>query len=115
MAVFGFADNPQSISDVIYSEITCDYWQDNNHLIDAGLVRVEEISDRVSLYFTGKNTIWEDLKLFTWSAFVDEYLAWAKDVKGLPIYQPTNNDFNDFLSNFTTATNKRSRIINFII
>lgn len=104
MAVFGFADNPQSTSDIIYNSITCDYWQDNNHLIENGLVRVEEISDRLSLYFTGKNTIWDDLKLFTWHDFVDEYLTWAKDVKGLPIYQPTNNDFNDFLTNFTTAT-----------
>lgn len=104
MAVFGFADNPQSTSDIIYNTITCDYWQDNNHLIENGLVRVEEISDRLSLYFTGKNTIWEDLKLLTWDAFLTEYLAWAKDVKGLPVYQPTNNDFADFIADFTTAT-----------
>ena len=104
LAVFGFPDNPQSTSEIVYNEITCDYWIDNNHIIVNGTVRIEDITDRINLYVTNKNSIWDKLKLFTWSAFVDEYLAWAKDVKGLPIYQPTNNDFNDFLSNFTTAT-----------
>lgn len=104
MAVFGFADNPQSTSNIIYDSITCDYWQDNNHLIESGLIRVEEISDRINLYFTGKNTIWEDLKLLSWDTFVDEYMVWAKDVKGLPVSQPTNNDFNDFISYFPNAT-----------
>lgn len=104
LAVFGFPDNPQSISDIIYNEITANYWIDNNHIIIDGSVRIEDITTRINLYVTNKNSIWDKLKLLTWSAFLTEYLDWLENVKGVSLTQTGNNNLTTFLTSFATAT-----------
>jgi hypothetical protein len=104
LAVFGFPDNPQSTSDIVYDKITANYWIDNNHIIIDGSVRIEEITERINLYVTNKNSIWDKLKLLTWNAFENKYIAWAKNVKGFPVSQPTSNNFSTFISNFINST-----------
>lgn len=103
LAIFGYPDNPQSTSDIVYSIITCDYWIDNNHIIESGVIRIEDITDRINLYVTNKNTLWDDLKTFTWEQFIGEYLTWLENVKGVPIHLDSD-DFNAFLTPFITAT-----------
>lgn len=104
MAIFGHAGNPQSIDDTVYTIMSCDYWIDNFHIIQNNSVRIEEISDRISLYVSSKNNIWDDLKLLTWSGFLTEYLDWLEDIKGTTIRQTGNNNLETFLTNFTSAT-----------
>lgn len=104
MAVLGYPGNPHSLDDTIYTIMTCDYWIDNFHLIKNNSVRIEEISDRISLYVSSKNDIWDKLKDYSWTQCEVDYLAWAKDVKGLPVEQLSDSNYNTFLSSFVTAT-----------
>lgn len=103
LAIFGHPDNPQSTSNIVYNTITCDYWIDNNHIITSGAIRIESVTDRINLYVTNKNAVWDDLKLFTWSDFVTEYLLWAKNIKGLPIYKPSESNFTTFISEIVNS------------
>lgn len=74
--LFGFADNPQSKDKTIYSALNAEYWNGAAKLIDNGKVRIDEISDRASIYLVDKNSIWDDLKLITWPQFAKEYVEW---------------------------------------
>ena len=104
LAIFGHPDNPQSTSNIVYNNITCDYWIDNNHIIISGSIRIESITDRINIYVTNKNAFWDDLKTFTWSQFLTEYLDWLENVKGVPVEQRGIRDLSTFLTPFATAT-----------
>lgn len=104
LSIFGFPDNPHSIGDEVYDKMTCDYYLDNFGIIKSGVVRIENISNRINLYVSGNITIWDELKTYLWSTFLTDYLTWVENEKGLTIRQEGNDNLETFLTPFTSAT-----------
>lgn len=103
--IFGNANNPQSISKKIYQQNTLDYWVDNQQMIKDSGVRVNSISDRISLFAFEKPDVWEQTKKVLWSDFVDDFVKWMQDEKGLPsLDNPSTDSFQDFIEPYTTST-----------
>jgi len=105
-AIFGNAENPQSLSINIYEVSICNYWVDNQQLIKNAKCRVEEIQDRISLFIFQKPDIWDILKGVSWYDFIDGFLDWADTVKGWPGYSVSNPITNRgvFVSTFANNT-----------
>lgn len=76
LAKLGYANDPQTKSTTIYDSVTCDYWVDSVCLIDKGQLKVTEIGERINCSIVEKDSFWEDLKLYKWSDFLIEWLAW---------------------------------------
>ena len=74
--IFGYPANIQSTSKKIYEPLTADYWQDGYQLITKGIVRVDEVSERITLFLVQKLDLWDNLKLITWPQFAQEYIEW---------------------------------------
>ena len=74
--IFGYPANIQSTSKRIYEPLTADYWQDGYQLITKGIVRVDEVSERITLFLVQKLDLWDNLKLITWPQFAQEYIEW---------------------------------------
>lgn len=98
LQIFGFANNPQSTSLYIYSSATCDYWVDNEHLINSAKCRVNSINDRISLFVFQKEDIWDLIKKVNWTDFVPDFVQWLQDNKGLPSLSiPFIGNFGEFI------------------
>jgi len=104
LAAIGFPNNPQTTDLTIYNKITCDYYNNNYHLIKNGSVRLDKIDARINLYAASDRTLWDDLKLFTWVQFLPEYYTWLKNVKGFNFTQSNNTNLGTFLSTYINAT-----------
>jgi hypothetical protein len=106
LAIFGYANNPQSTSTIIYAKNTINYWVDNQQLITDARVRVEEIQDRISLFIFQKNDIWDDLKALSWPEFQRQFMVWLHTVKGLPdIDSPYTDTWQNFVTFYTNRIN----------
>lgn len=100
MRIFGNPGDPQSIDLLIYNSQRFDYWEDNLYIIEGGKVRVEEVSDRISLFATGVTDIWEDLKLYKTSDFFTDLFNWLNIPKK---ETPILDTFANFLYPYTVA------------
>ena len=93
LQIFGYAQNPQSLSKKIYGKNTIDYWVDNEQLIKNAKVRVDSISDRIKLFVFQKDDVWDLTKLVLWPDFVKDFIEWMQE-----------GTFTDFLLPHATAT-----------
>lgn len=107
MKIFGYPNDPQSTDTTVYDECYADYWIDNEHLIDTAKLRVEEVDDeRISIFIFEKPDIWDLLKQFKWPDFVEEYLTWLQDEKGLEDYSsPFTGTFQQFIDYYSDIDN----------
>lgn len=104
MRLIGFAGNPQSISTIPYSPITCRYWNQNKCLIHNGTARIVEVSDRISVFAFEKSTCWTDMQDLKWPEFQSELIVWLQ-TNGLPsAANPFVGSFADFIAPYITAT-----------
>ena len=83
LAIFGNAQNVQSLSTDIYSSSICNYWTNNEQLIKNAKCRVESINERISLFVYEKADIWDVLKTVLFPDFLASYITWLQ-AKGLP-------------------------------
>lgn len=105
LSLFGFASNPQSTSTKIFNNNYCDYWVDNEHLIDNARVRVEEIGERIKLFVFKKDDVWDLTELFEWPTFASAYLEWLQTTKGYPTFDnPYTGNFSAFIYQYTEST-----------
>jgi hypothetical protein len=103
--LFGNPTDPQSTSTLIYEEAICNYWVENEKIIDNAKVQVQEIDERISLFIFEKQNFWESIKRTLWPDFVDELLVWLNSEKGLPIQsEPYTGSTSTFLSPYFDAT-----------
>ena len=77
-AIFGNAQDPQSLATDIYEESICNYWIDNEQLIKNSKCRVEEIQDRISIFIFEKDDIWDTLKGVKWNDFIPDFITWLE-------------------------------------
>lgn len=105
LLIFGLPDNPQSTSTKIYEAAVCDYWVDNEKLIDQSKARVESIDNRINLFIYNKQDIWDTLKTVYWPDFLKDLMQWLYDEKGLyNIFSKFTGTFADFIDEFANAT-----------
>lgn len=78
--LIGFSNDIQSTSQTIYGSFSCDYWVENEKLIDAASVRIESIDvgsstdiGRIKLYAVQRDTIWDQMASFSWGDFLLEF------------------------------------------
>lgn len=103
--IFGNVQDVQSISTKAYDELSCDYWQDNEHLLIDSKVRVESIDERINLFAFQKPSIWDTLKGVLWPDFLPVFIEWLKVNKGLYSFaSPFTGTFPDFISEFANNT-----------
>lgn len=107
MKIFGYAGNSQFTSTAVYSEMTCDYWIDNIHLIKNSRIKFDEYDDeRISLFIFEKKTIWDEMKLLSWSDFVGEFLTWLQSEKGLEGFSsPFSGTWQQFIDYYCDIDN----------
>jgi hypothetical protein len=105
LSIFGLANNPQSKSTKVYDTSFCDYWIDNDKVIDNAKIRVESIKDRLNLFIYEKLDIWEELKKVYWNDFTIDYIQWLQDNKGLPSStSPYSGSTQTFVDTYATNT-----------
>ena len=93
--LFGYPSNVFSSDKAIYSPLSLEYWVDGYKIIDNGIVRIDEVSDRITLFSVQKNDLWDNLKLITWPQFAKEYVEW--------ITQTTEPNYSQLIYNLTIA------------
>jgi hypothetical protein len=104
-AIFGNAENPQSLNTDIYEESICNYWIDNEQLIKNAKCRVDEIQDRISIFIFQKDDIWDILKSIDWADFIPDFITWLQTTKSYPSSSsPFVGAFLDFLTTYSTTT-----------
>jgi hypothetical protein len=101
LALIGFADDPQSLSDDIYDLIAVDFYHDNKRLIKQGNARITDISDRINVFVYEKQDFWALMADFSWSDFQDELILWLQAEKSLPsATAPFVGTWSDFISGY---------------
>lgn len=107
MAIIGFAGDPQFTDTSVYDAMYCEYWVDNEKLIDNAKVRVMEIGERISLFVFQKDDVWDTMKTYLWPEFVVDFLQWLQDEKGYPdeanFYEDTLTAFLSDIANNTSG------------
>jgi hypothetical protein len=104
LSIFGLPDNPQSTSTKVYEVSICNYWLDNEKLIDEAKIRVEEIQDRINLLVFDKKDIWETLKTVEWQDFMNDFMFWMYANKGLyDVANPYTGTFDGFIDEFAAS------------
>ena len=105
LAIFGVASDPQSTSTKIYEQSICNYWIDNEKIIDNSKIRVDEIGQRISLFIFDKADIWDNLKSILWPDFLDEFIVWMQTYKGLPsASNPFTGAYSTFIADYANNT-----------
>jgi len=105
LSIFGLANDPQSKSTKVYETAICNYWLNNDKIINNAKIRVENINDRINLFIFEKQDFWEDIKRDLWPDFVDELLVWLNSEKGLPIQSdPFTGLGSAFLDSYYSST-----------
>ena len=99
--IFGHPGNPHSIDQIVYDSLQCDYWDSNLHVIKNGRIRVEEASDRISLFVIEKPDVWEAIKLLTFKQFSYDFFQWLQIPKA---ETPFVGSFTNFVSAYANAT-----------
>ena len=94
--IIGWASDPQTLDKSIYSPMIADYWIDNIKIIDNAIVRIDEISNRISCYLVVKPSLWDELQLLTWSQFAREYIEWIN---------PQTDTYENIVTNYVNSTN----------
>ena len=85
--ITGYANDPQSTDLSIYDKFICDYWVDNEQLIESASIQIKEISDgRLKIFVHQKDEFWDELKDYSYQTFVDDYLEWLRTTKGIPAF-----------------------------
>ena len=93
--VFGYPSNVYSSNKAIYSPLSVEYWVNGYKIIDNGIVRIDEVSDRITLFSVQKDELWDKLKLITWPQFAQEYVEW--------ITQTLESNYSQLIYNLTIA------------
>lgn len=105
LATFGLANNPQSQSTKVYEVNYCNYWIDNEKIINNAKIRVEGIQERIDLFIYEKQDIWDQLKRLTYTELSRGLMDWLWATKGVPSpsvpYTGTSQGFIDIYSNTT--------------
>jgi hypothetical protein len=100
-AIFGYPGNPHSIDTIVYNSLVCDYWDDNLHIIKNGRIRVDEVSDRISVFVYEVKDVFEQIKLLSYRDFLTEFFAWLTIPKDT---SPFLGSYKNFLTPYLTAT-----------
>lgn len=93
---FGNEINSVQVGCAIYNEMLCDYYCNNEILLKNAKIRIDEISDRISIFVFEKKDIWEQLKELSWHTFQSELLDYINPPIG-------NTYFGDYITQFTLA------------
>jgi hypothetical protein len=105
LSIFGLANDPQSKSTKVYDTSFCNYWIDNDKVIDNAKVRVESIQDRINLFIFEKLDVWEELKKVKYVDFTESFITWMQDNKGLPsVSSPYSGSSQTFVDTYATNT-----------
>lgn len=105
LKIVGFAGNKHSISSIVYSKLTCEYYVNNIAVIKRGTASVTNVSDRIYMFASGREDIWDVLKKETWKQFNADFIGWLQENKNLPAIDNTfSGTFSDFLQPYTVAT-----------
>jgi hypothetical protein len=108
--ITGFADDPQSTDLSIYEKYVCDYWVDNEKLIDSANIQIKEISGgRLKIFVHQKDEFWDELKNYPYQTFLVDYLEWLQDEKGVPASTDAavtyfTGNFSNFMQPYIDAT-----------
>ena len=103
--IFGNVQDVQSTSTKAYDALSCDYWQDNEHLLIDSNVRVESIDERIHLFAFQKPSIWDILKGVLWPDFLPSFIIWMWFNKGLRVpFDPFVGTFPDFIDEYANNT-----------
>lgn len=101
----GFPGDPQSISKTVYSRIKCEYWNQNKKLIQNGIARITEVSDRISVLAYEKSDVWTKMEDYYWPGFQSEFITWLQEKKGLPSADnPFAGTFSSFIAQYLDTT-----------
>lgn len=112
LKIFDFAGNPHQIGASSWEDVmSCNYYIDNDILIENGQVILDEVSNRISITLVQNKSIWDVLKTteFSWG----EIFSYLITFKGLPyiaepspfICDPTGDaDLIFFLNEYRDAT-----------
>lgn len=115
LSIFGLASDVQSTSTKIYNKSSVDYWIENEQLVKDARCRVDEISDRISLFIFAKPDIFEELKSMKWGQFAGLMLLWLYGDKNLyapaPLGTPYSGTFQGFVDEFGVAAGSKGIIL----
>lgn len=96
----GWIGGRHNLSTSIYSDNYCDYYVNNVAFITNARVRIEGISNRISLYVFEKPTIWDTLKKVSYQDFIEGYFAWLNVPKAA---SPLNVSFTNFIAPYLAS------------
>lgn len=112
---FGNVHYDEIVGDLsVYNTILCDYYVDNEHLIKATKVRIEEVGERIECFTYEKLDVWDSLKDYYWNDFVSDYFNWL--VANDYIWHSTNvyiGTFTDFITALGAST-EHAKILYFV-
>jgi hypothetical protein len=103
LAIFGNANNPQSLSDTIYSINYCDYWVNNQQFVTHAKIQVQSIDSRINVFIFEKKDIWDQLKEINIPTFTAQFMIYLWNQKGYYNWAGTHytGTFNDFIDEFS--------------
>lgn len=101
LSIIGDPANRHSLSLAVYYSMSCEYYEDNLHIVSGGKCRVDSVSDRIAIYIYEKKDVWESIKDVKFSDFAVDFVRFL----GLPTRDnPVNDTFPNFLQPYTVAT-----------
>ena len=104
LQIFGYPQNPQSISKKVYGKNIANYWVDNEQLITNAKVRADSVGKRIKIFVFQKDDVWDSIKKVLWPDFVKDFVKWMQEENSLPSKEnPFIGSFSDFITPYTTA------------
>lgn len=101
----GYAGTPGFTSTLIYDALICDYWLDNEHIIKGAKARIDQVTDRISIFAYEKPNFWDEIKLLLWEDFTSEFLEFLQDQKSYPsVSNPFLGNIGEFLLPYINST-----------
>lgn len=94
MRIIGHAGNVQSESKKIYNDFSSQYWINSVRFIN-GRAFVENVDERINCFVYDNNSLWSELKNYSFLEFQTEYVNWLHD-KGFPSQESTST-FSEFI------------------
>ena len=110
-AIFEYAHLPESLTNKPYEIALCDYWIENELILDKARVQLQSISNRIELYLYQKNDFWDIIKTQKiddsfYSALFEYFVAISRQDMEIPT--PTNEQyfatFEEFIQPYTRNT-----------
>ncbi len=98
--ILGWDGNIHNINSTIYNQLICDYYVDNVKLVSNAKIRIDQISDRISIFVFQKSDIWEQIKNYTFTTFQTEFFAW---MVANNLIRHSGNKYSGTLGNFLNS------------